>query len=128
MKLSHVGLVCSSEQQAKDFYEGVLGLSRIKSFVLSRELARQIFEIDVECPVLVYGDGRFTIEVFLATPASQRETSFEHICFEVQNLEAFIKTCEAMHVQVNRVPKGDRLLTFVTDYDGNLFEIKETPL
>jgi hypothetical protein len=33
-----------------------------------------------------------------------------------------------MQVEVNRVPKGDRLLTFVKDYDGNLFEIKEAPL
>jgi catechol 2,3-dioxygenase-like lactoylglutathione lyase family enzyme len=120
-----VGLVCSSEPRAKDFYEGVLRLSRIKSFVLSRELARQIFEIDVECPVLVYGDGRFTVEVFLATRAPGRETSFEHICIEVKNIEEFVKTCEAMHVQVSRVPKGDRLLTFVRDYDGNLFEIKD---
>jgi catechol 2,3-dioxygenase-like lactoylglutathione lyase family enzyme len=125
MKLSHVALICSSEQRAKDFYEGILNLRRIKSFVLSRELARQIFEIDGECPVLVYGDSRFTVEVFLTTPVVSRENSFEHICIEVKNVEEFVKTCEAMHVEVNRVPKGDRLLTFVKDYDGNRFEVKE---
>jgi catechol 2,3-dioxygenase-like lactoylglutathione lyase family enzyme len=128
MKLNHVALVCSSEQRADDFYAGVLELRRIRSFVLSRELARQIFEIDDECRVLVYGDSRFTAEVFLATPAPGRETNFEHIGVEVKNIEEFVKRCEAMQVEVNRVPKGDRLLTFVKDYDGNLFEIKEAPL
>jgi catechol 2,3-dioxygenase-like lactoylglutathione lyase family enzyme len=127
MKLNHVALVCSSEQRADDFYEGVLelvkmksfllsrelarqifeidGEVKMKSFLLSRELARQIFEIDSECRVLVYGNSLFTIEVFLATPAPGRETSFEHTCVEVK--------------------KGDRLLTFVKDYDGNRFEVKE---
>ena len=124
MKLNHVALVCSSEQRADDFYQGVLELKRIRSFVLPRELARQIFEIDDECRVLVYGDSRFAAEVFLAKPAPGRGTSFEHIGIEVKNIEEFVKRCEAMQVEVNRVPKGDRLLTFVKDYDGNLFEIK----
>jgi catechol 2,3-dioxygenase-like lactoylglutathione lyase family enzyme len=128
VKLNHAALVCSSEQRADDFYEGVLGLRKIKSFLLSRELARQIFEIEGECQVLVYGDSLFTVEVFLATPAPGRETSFEHICVEVKNIEKFVNRCEAMQVEVNRVPKGDRFLTFVKDYDGNLFEIKEAPL
>ncbi|MES0349333.1 MAG: VOC family protein [Desulfobacteria bacterium] len=125
MKLNHAALVCSSEQRADHFYEGVLELRKIKSFLLSRELARQIFEIEGECQVLVYGDSLFTVEVFLATPAPGRETSFEHICFEVKNIEKFLNRCEAMQVEVNRVPKGDRLLTFVKDYDGNMFEIKD---
>jgi catechol 2,3-dioxygenase-like lactoylglutathione lyase family enzyme len=125
MKLNHVALVCSSEQRADDFYEGVLELVKMKSFLLSRELARQIFEIDGECRVLVYGNSLFTIEVFLATPAPVRETSFEHTCVEVKNIEEFVNRCEAMQVEVNRIPKGDRLLTFVKDYDGNRFEVKE---
>ncbi len=127
MKLNHVALVCSSEQRADDFYEGVLELRKMKSFLLSRELARQIFEIEGECQVFVYGNSLFTVEVFLAKPAPGRETSFEHICVEVKNIEKFVNRCEAMQVEVNRVPKGDRLLTFVKDYDGNLFEIKEAP-
>ena len=43
---------------------------------------------------------------------------------EVKDREEFIRRCEAMHLEVNRIPKGDTLLTFVKDYDGNLFEIK----
>ena len=124
MKLNHVALVSSSEQRAHDFYEGVLGLSRTKSFVVSSELCRQIFDIDEECRVIVYGNSQFSVEVFLGTPGAGMRTRFEHICVAVTNLEEFLKKCETMNVEVNRVPKGDRLLTFVRDYDGNMFEIK----
>lgn len=125
MKLSHVALVCSSEKRADAFYQGVLELKKIKSFLLSRELAKKIFKTDRECQVLVYGNSRFAVEVFLASPALGRETGFEHVCIEVTNVEEFVKRCEALQVEVNRIPKGDRLLTFVRDYDGNIFEIKE---
>lgn len=128
MRLNHVALVCSSEQRADDFYEGVLGLRRIKSFVLSRDLAHRIFGIELERRVLVYGNDRFTAEVFIDDRSPERDTSFEHLCLEVKDREEFVKKCEAMHLDVNHIPKGDALLTFVKDYDGNLFEIKEAPL
>lgn len=126
MRLNHVALVCSSEQNADFFYKDVLGLRKIKSFVLSNDLARQIFGIDREYRVVVYGNDRFTAEVFIDDSLPERDTSLEHVCLEVKDREEFVKKCEAMHVEVNRIPKGDALLTFVKDYDGNLFEIKET--
>ncbi|RLB82086.1 MAG: hypothetical protein DRH17_06975 [Deltaproteobacteria bacterium] len=125
MRLNHVALVCSSEQRADAFYEGILGLKKIKSFVLSKDLSRQIFGIDHECPVVVYGNDQFTAEVFVAARAPERGAGFEHVCLEVQDRDAFVKRCHAMEVAVNQIPKGDALLTFVKDYDGNLFEIKE---
>jgi hypothetical protein len=44
----------------------------------------------------------------------------------VRDLEAFLERALAMGVPVIRAPKGDRWITFVQDFDGNLFEIKET--
>lgn len=128
IRLGHVALVCSSEQGAEDFYKGVLGLRRIKSFVLSKHLTRQVFGIDLECPVVVYGNDRFTAEIFLVAAPPGGKTGLEHVCLEVKDTEEFIKKCAAMHLEVRRIPKGDHMLTFVKDYDGNLFEIKEAPL
>jgi len=125
MRLNHVGLVCSSEQNANDFYEAVLGLERIRSWVLSEDLAQEIFGIRRECQVLVYGNDRFTLEVFVLADSPGGGADFEHVCLEVENVEEFVRICEARHVTMNRVRKGDRLLTFVRDFDGNLFEIKE---
>jgi len=128
MRLNHVALVCGSEQNADVFYKDVLGLIKIKSFVISRDLAHRIFGIEREHRVLVYGNDRFTAEIFLAAQPPRPDTSLEHVCLEVEDREDFVKRCKSMHVEVNRIPKGDALLTFVKDYDGNLFEIKEAPL
>jgi catechol 2,3-dioxygenase-like lactoylglutathione lyase family enzyme len=125
MRLNHVALVCSSEQRADDFYQGILGLRKIKSSVLPGDLARRIFGIDRECQMLVYGNDQLIAELFIAADSSGGAAGFEHLCLEVEDVEAFVRKCEARHVTLNRVPKGDRLLTFVQDFDGNLFEIKE---
>ena len=125
MRLNHVALACSSEQSADDFYEGVLGLRKIKSSVLGKDLAQQIFEIPRECRIILYGNDNFAVEVFVAKPAPGSVSPFVHLCLEVKNREGFLGKCQAMGLTVKRVPKGDFLLTFVQDYDGNLFEIKE---
>ncbi len=30
----------------------------------------------------------------------------------------------SLNVDIARIPKGDKTLTFIKDFDGNLFEIK----
>jgi catechol 2,3-dioxygenase-like lactoylglutathione lyase family enzyme len=125
MKLDHVALLCSSEQKADDFYQGILGLRKMKSAVLPSELSRQIFGLDLECPLLLYGNDQMKVEVFVADPPYERGLRVEHICLEVDDRETFMKKCQGSNVAVNLVPKGDRLLLFIEDFDGNLFEIKE---
>jgi catechol 2,3-dioxygenase-like lactoylglutathione lyase family enzyme len=125
MKLNHVALICRSEQSADDFYEAVLGLKKTKAFVLSSDLTHRIFGIEREYRVLVYGNDKFTAEIFVSERPAELGTGLEHICLEVKDREEFVERCKAKGVEVNRVPKGDAMLTFVKDYDGNLFEIKE---
>ena len=44
---------------------------------------------------------------------------------DVNNMEAFLKKCEAMKVEIIKVTKGESVVIFIKDYDGNFFEIKE---
>ena len=120
-------MVCRSQENADRFYGGILGLRKIKSFTLSKDLTGQIFEIPRECQIILYGNDNFAAEVFVAHPAPGKVTSLVHLCLEVEDREGFLGKCQAMGLTVKRVPKGDSLLTFVHDYDGNLFEIKEAP-
>ena len=46
------------------------------------------------------------------------------LSLEVDDLSGFIEKCRSMSVEITQVPKGDNTLTFVRDFDGNLFEIK----
>ena len=51
----------------------------------------------------------------------------DHVCLEVDSLEAFLEACRKMEVEIVQVPKGDAMITFIKDDDGNLFEIKNVP-
>ncbi|MBL7225896.1 MAG: hypothetical protein KJ573_06730 [Proteobacteria bacterium] len=65
MKLHHVAMLSSSQENADKFYEGILKLRKIKTSLLKSDLAVRIFGIDVECPLILYGNKNFAIEVFV---------------------------------------------------------------
>ena len=56
-------------------------------------------------------------------PAPARR--IDHVCIAVESLPELLRRCEGAGVVVLRVPKGESLITFIKDTDGNLFEIKE---
>jgi len=124
MRLHHAALVSSSEANADTFYEGILELRKIKTSLLTNNLAVEIFNIDVECPLILYGNQDFAIEVFVTNQIPEKKAPFTHLCLEVEDREKFLTRCRSNGLEVNLVPKGDSQICFVQDFDGNLFEIK----
>ena len=125
MKLNHTSVVCSSEEKAERFYGEILGLERVKDFVLDEDLTRAIFDREGECRIIGYGSEEFTIEVFIPsrTPEEARRP-FVHICLEADDPEKLLSSCRKEGLEVRRVPRGEKEVCFVSDPDGNLFEIK----
>ena len=126
MKLHHIAIVCSSIERADRFYEGVLELKKIKSGTLDRVFGEQLFGISQECEMILYGNEDVRIEVFVAVSDPKMKTPYLHLCLEVKDRKSFVETCEKAGLTVKRIPRGDYLIIFIEDYDGNLFEIKES--
>lgn len=124
MKLHHVAVVSHSLENADRFYGEILGLKQIKSFTLDRELANQIFDVDCECQISLYGNENFAVEVFVTSAHPENVNPFVHLCLEVENKEKFAENCQAKGLETKRISRGNGSLIFVKDYDGNLFEIK----
>ena len=124
MRLHHVACVCSSLENASRFYEGILGLKKIKTFTLNKELAEQIFDISLECEMITYGNDHVNIEIFVVPHVHKNKAGFGHFCLQVTDREELLTTCESAGLSVKRVPKGDSVVTFITDFDGNVIEIK----
>jgi len=127
MRLHHVAVTCSSQENADRFYEGLLPLQKIKTTTLSERLAGQIFGIAQKCQTILYASETLAVEVFVPASPPGKRAPFVHLCLEVEDREEFVERCQDMALPVKRIEKGDSLLTFVEDFDGNLFEIKETP-
>ena len=120
----HTGLVNRSEEHADHFYRDLLGLEKAVPWTLSPDLSRAIFGTEAELTIINYtGDGMH-FEIFIDAGHPVSTGGIAHTCVEVASHRNFLDTCRKLGVTVNQVPKGDRVLIFVRDFDGNLFEIK----
>jgi len=128
MDLLHVALTSSSEDRADGFYVGLLGLKKAEPKILAAEISRALFGVDQELTVINYVGGAAHFEVFVCLAAPTPVRRIEHACIAVENLPEFLRKCEKVQVEVIRVPKGESLITFIKDADGNLFETKEADL
>ena len=126
MKLHHVAVICSSEENSDHFYGRGLGLEKIKKYTLSSDLAEQIFNTPYECQIIFYANKDLAVEVFIPTTSAEKVPHFVHLCLEIEKREQFIGRCQSLGIAVNRVQKGESFLYFIEDVDGNLFEIKES--
>ena len=125
MLLNHIGLVSSSEEQSDRFFTKALGLTKVRTGTLSAELARRLFDLDEDFTLLHYGDGELQFEVFVPLHGDLAPHVMSHVCLEVTDRSTFLERCRALGVAIVEAPKGDSLVVFVKDFDGNLFEIKE---
>ena len=124
MILKHAALVCSSEDNADRFYVELLGLTKREPKILPSPLSRDLFDVDSDLEIINYVGDDIHLEVFILDRDRGDAGRIEHLCLEVDDVEGLVRRCRAMEVKVVRVPRGERVLTFISDDDGNLFEIK----
>jgi len=126
MFLRHTALTCNSEENADKFYRDLLGLEKTEPKTLPVALSRAIFNLDAQMKIINYLDENVHFEIFITGRIDKGSTQIAHSCLEVDNRTKFIEKCEKMGVDISQIPKGNATLTFIRDYDGNLFEIKQT--
>ena len=124
MLLRHIALTCSSEEKSDKFYKSLLGLKKSEPKTIPADLSKALFDIDSELIIINYQDDFHHIEIFITRHNHSGIRRIEHVCLEVDGLAAFLEKCRTFQVKIVQVPRGDKLLTFVSDDDGNLFEIK----
>jgi catechol 2,3-dioxygenase-like lactoylglutathione lyase family enzyme len=124
MQLIHIALVSSAEEKADRFYMEVLGLKKVNEKRIPATLSNQLFMVNSELTILNYANDSIQVEIFVRGTHRVEADRIEHVCLEVDNLEAFLEKCRKMGVEIAQIPKGDATITFIKDYDGNLFEIK----
>ena len=121
--LHHIGVQCKNKEQTILFYQKILGLDLVKSFFLDPEISYSIFNILRNVEVLAFQNDAVYIEVFIGD--GPYKPDYNHTCIVVENIKNFIAQCESFNVESFSVKKGEKLLWFIKDFSGNLFEIKE---
>jgi catechol 2,3-dioxygenase-like lactoylglutathione lyase family enzyme len=125
MEFVHTGLGASSEEKADRFFVGILGLEKSEPKTLDRKLSRALFGINDELLMLNYRGGSAHYEVFVHQGHETPRNQVAHSCLRVNDLAEIVEKCRAAGAKVVEVPKGSGVVTFLSDFDGNLFEMKE---
>lgn len=125
MKLRHVGLTSRSEKNSDKFFGELLGLKKLEPKTLPALLSQALFNVNADLKVINYMSDHAHFEIFIHVLEKSCVRPIEHVCLDVDDLAAFVQKCRSLNVNVLQVPKGDALLTFISDDDGNLFEIRE---
>jgi hypothetical protein len=123
IKTIHVALQYNDRKQAEIFFNKILKLPFIKTFNVSKELANNIFKINEEVTVDVYGNKDACFEVFFTN--KQTKYRFEHTCIKINDKKEFLKRCNEYDIKPIIFKKDVKTLLFIKDFSGNLFEIKE---
>lgn len=126
MKINHFGLIASSEEKADKFYIGLLGLKKSEPKWVEADIAQKLFNINKKILYINYVQEDIRFEIFIL-PEIELKPEPRHLCLEVENLENFLNQCFALGLTVKRIIKGDKEVIFISDFDGQLFEIKAAP-
>ncbi len=127
MVLDHVGIMNEDEEGAVRFYRDILGLEKIRESSVSPELARQLFSIDREIRMLVYGKENLMVEIFIMPGFNRRSPSVSHFCLRLPDLASLLEKAKKEGAKVISAERGGRTVTFVEDFSGNRVELKPQP-
>lgn len=123
VKLLHVGLQNETEEQARLFYTTVLGCKVKKTFTLEEKLAKEIFGVNGSLKAIQFQGDSSVFEVFILKPPTVASTM--HVCIEVADLDSFLLKCRRYEITPRIIHREQKTLYFISDFSGNLFEVKE---
>jgi len=121
--VQHVAVECFDQQSADRFFTGVLGIPKVKSSILSKELSALIFKREKSTTFDLYDNGKTRFEVFINDERSGQ--TYTHIGLEVDDKNDFIVRCRQQGLDPFFVEKNGKQLLFVRDFSDNLFEVVE---
>lgn len=123
MKFQHIALSVFDIEEIKNFYINILGMKTVKNFVLKKDLAQRIFNIDQDTPVYVLQKNNLFFELFVSTENLRK--GFNHLCISIKNRDELINKSKAANYEYIRIEREYSDLIFIKDKSGNVFEIKE---
>ncbi len=124
MKLEHIALSVTDTEEIKNFYFNILEMEEVKSFVLNKELANNIFKIEKEVLVFLLQKDKLFFEIFVTN--MQNNQSYNHVCIAIQKREELVEKAIKQGYICIRIKRDMFDLIFIKDKNGNIFEIKES--
>lgn len=126
MKLEHIALSITAPEDIKHFYQDILGMSKVKDFVLNKPLAYDIFGINKDTDVFLLQKKQVLLEIFIIDRLQIK--NFNHICLAVDDRKTVSENAVKNGYTCIYKKKENSDLIFIKDKSGNIFELKDKKL
>lgn len=123
MKLEHIALSITDPGEIEQFYYNILGMNELKSFLLDKFLARDIFGIEEAINVVHLQKDNLILEIFVVK--EQCDQRFSHICVSTSHRKEIVQSAMKQSYKCIRITRPHADLIFISDRSGNLFELKQ---
>jgi len=126
LRIDHIAVASNSEKSSDKFFIDLLGLRKIRSFIVNENLMEKFFGIKKEQEIIRYSDEKIDIEVFITKDNSNVKDIFTHSCLIIEDRDRLLSKARLMGYDVIKVPRenSDIYYLFIKDSYGNLYEIK----
>jgi catechol 2,3-dioxygenase-like lactoylglutathione lyase family enzyme len=124
-ELLHIAVVASSGVKSDLFFADVLGCRKTEAKTVPVEIMAHLFGRDREGRIVNYQTEGIKFEVFIDEGLPRPPITMAHACLAVQDMEAKVKKARELGLEVRQFQKGAASITFIVDFDGNLYELKE---
>lgn len=123
MKLEHCALSITVPEDIHHFYQDILGMEKVKDFILNRSLANDIFGIDRDTPISLLKNDQVVFEIFITDIIPKK--NFNHICLALDDRKSVFETAQQKGYSGIYKQRESSELFFLKDKSGNVFELKE---
>jgi catechol 2,3-dioxygenase-like lactoylglutathione lyase family enzyme len=126
MKIDHIAIAQNTEENSDKFFVELLGLRKIRSFLVSADKMMNFFGVNQEYHFLRYEDENLGVEVVITNDNSKSTDLFTHPCLIIENRDELIEKAQKLEFPVIKVPRdsGSGYYLFIKDKYENLYEIK----
>jgi catechol 2,3-dioxygenase-like lactoylglutathione lyase family enzyme len=125
-RINHIAVWNSSEKNAYVFFRDIIGFEFLYEFHATQKVVEDIFELKEPMNILVFGNDETKIEVFINDIKLYSQHPINHICFDVEDVQDILEKTVKMNLPRRIIKRNNRNIVFIKDFDGNLFEIKNS--
>ena len=125
-EVEHIAVASNSVEDSDKFFIELLGLKKVKDFLLPLDLTKKLFEINKEQRIVRYSSDKIIAEIYITDDNSKAKDVFTHPCIIIDDREKLIEKATSMGFPIIKALRKDRddYILFIKDFFGNLYEIK----
>lgn len=127
IKIDHIAIACTSVEESDKFFMDLLGLNKIREFIVSEDLMEKFFHVRKDQQVIRYSNQELSAEIFITEKGvNHAKDTFSHTCLLIENRDLLIEKANLLGFEVIKVTRegSDNYYLFIRGASGNLFEIK----